>query len=398
MTIWILALVLLVCLAGVGYRQGAIRVAFSLIGIPIAALLSPVLSRFVVPALKALGITHPLLLWILAPFIVFIVVLTVFKVIGFTVYRKIDVYYRYKAGELRFALWERLNSRCGLALGLVNGLVYLVLISWVIYALGYWTVQIAPSSEDPRMVRMLNRMAWDLQSTGMNRVAASVDHMPEVYYYMGDVAGLIYQNSLIEARLTRYPAFLPLGERQDFQSLAKDQSFMDARLKRLPIRELLSNSQVDQMVRNPEILNLVWTTVAADVKDFREFLETGKSAKYDKIEILGRWYYSSSASIAAYRREKPNIPTSETQKIRRWMAERFAKTMAMASPDGKIVIKDFPNLKSPSEVQTLNGSWKGGQGDYLVTLDGGEERILRVDGNRMSMKAENFPVVLNKEE
>jgi len=173
---------------------------------------------------------------------------------------------------------------------------------------------------------------------------------------------------------------------------------MDARLKRAPIRELIGNPQVDQMVRNPEILNLVWSTVASNVKDLREFLETGKSPKYDKFEILGRWYFTASGSIAAYRKEKPNIPTSETQKIRRWMAERFAKAMIVASPDNKFVMKDFPNLKSPTDVQTLHGTWKGGSGDYLVTLDGGDEWIFRVDGDKMSSKLESFPVVLNKEQ
>ena len=38
MTIWILALGLLLSLAALGYRQGAIRVAFSLVGIIISAM------------------------------------------------------------------------------------------------------------------------------------------------------------------------------------------------------------------------------------------------------------------------------------------------------------------------------------------------------------------------
>jgi hypothetical protein len=37
MTFWLLALVLLASLAGIGYRQGAIRVAFSLVGILVGA-------------------------------------------------------------------------------------------------------------------------------------------------------------------------------------------------------------------------------------------------------------------------------------------------------------------------------------------------------------------------
>lgn len=402
MTIWILALVLLASLAGIGYSQGAIRVAFSLVGILIAALLSPVLARFAVPVIKAFGISHPLLLWLIAPVLVFIVILSIFKIAGFAVHRKVDVYYKYKAGELRTSLWERINARIGLCLGLVNALVYLVIISWVIYALGYWTVQMATSDSDPRLVRILNRLSWDLQKTEMTRVAAAVDKMPEIYYGMADLAGLIYQNSLVEARVARYPAFLTLGERPEFQSLAKDQAFMEMRLSREPIRKILANANIDQMIRNPEMVKLIWDTVTPDVKDLRAFLESGKSPKYDREPLHGRWYFSTSASMAAYRKERPNIPASKTQETRRWMAERFAKTMIVASPDHHIIIKDFPQLKpqagSVAEVQTLQGQWKGGDGDYLLTFDNNNERTAHIDGFRLSLKGESVPVVFDKEE
>ena len=63
--------------------------------------------------------------------------LILFKVIGAVVHRKVDVYYKYKAGDLRMGLWNRLNHRLGLCLGLANAAVYLVLISLVIYVLSY---------------------------------------------------------------------------------------------------------------------------------------------------------------------------------------------------------------------------------------------------------------------
>jgi len=50
MTIWILVVILLASLAGLGYRQGAIRVAFSLVGIFVAALLALPLAPLVCAA------------------------------------------------------------------------------------------------------------------------------------------------------------------------------------------------------------------------------------------------------------------------------------------------------------------------------------------------------------
>ena len=48
---WLLALVLLASLAGIGYRQGAIRVAFSFVGILMGALLAGPLGKLVKPLL-----------------------------------------------------------------------------------------------------------------------------------------------------------------------------------------------------------------------------------------------------------------------------------------------------------------------------------------------------------
>ena len=75
--------------------------------------MSPMLARFIKPVLKVLGMTHPVLQWMVAPVVVFIIVLAVFKGFGFLAHRKVEVFYKYKAGDLRLALWERLNSRVG---------------------------------------------------------------------------------------------------------------------------------------------------------------------------------------------------------------------------------------------------------------------------------------------
>ena len=66
------------------------------------------------------------------------------------VHQKVDVHFKYHAGDLRLALWERLSRRLGLCLGLVNGALYIILISFVIYAFSYWTVQMATDDKDPK--------------------------------------------------------------------------------------------------------------------------------------------------------------------------------------------------------------------------------------------------------
>ena len=131
MTIWLLALVLMASLGALGFRQGALRVAFSLVGILLGVALAGPLGKLLRPGLAAVGIKNPVLLWLLAPLVVFVLFSIIFKIAALAVHQKVDVYYKYKAGDLRAKLWERLNHRLGLCLGLVNAMVYMVLISYV---------------------------------------------------------------------------------------------------------------------------------------------------------------------------------------------------------------------------------------------------------------------------
>src|ERR1041384_6749322 len=165
MTIWLLALVWLAILAGLGFRQGAIRVAFSLLGILLGVLLAGPLGHLIKPLFIAVGLKNPMIVGPLAPLLAFIVLSLIFKGIALAVHQKVDVYFKYKAGDLRLALWERLNHRLGLCLGLLNGTLYLILISFVIYAMSYWTFQMSSAETDPWLIRRLNGLGQDLHST-----------------------------------------------------------------------------------------------------------------------------------------------------------------------------------------------------------------------------------------
>jgi uncharacterized membrane protein required for colicin V production len=254
MTIWLLAVVLLASLAGMGYRQGAIRVAFALLGIVFGALLAVPLGRLLKPLLVILGLKNPVMAWVLAPLIVFLAISLLFKVGGRMAHMKADVYYKYKAGDLRLALWERLNRRLGLSLGVLNGTVYLILVAFVIYAASYWTVQIATSDTDPRAIRWASQLGKDLERTGLHKVARAVDGLSPAFYEAADFAGLIYHNPLAEARLSRYPGFLALAERPEFRDLGSDTEFANLRAGRKPIRDTLDYPKVQAITGNPDEL------------------------------------------------------------------------------------------------------------------------------------------------
>ena len=407
--LWLLALVLLASLAGIGYRQGAIRMAFSLVGILLGALLAGPLSRLVKPLLVVFGVNNPILKGALAPLIVFLLISILFKVAGFMVHQKADVHFKYHAGDLRLALWERLSRRLGLCLGLVNAAMYLILISFVIFTFGYWTVQMASDDKDPRSMRILNRLARDLQSTGFAKVARAVSPMPQIWYDAADLAGLIYNNPLIEARLARYPAFLGLAERPEFQDMASDTQFTELLLRPAPIMEVLNQPQAQAITQNPDMLKLVWNTVVPDLKDLPIYLETGKSPKYGQEKILGRWNFNVNLTMSLLRRAKPNITSKEMQGWKRWMVAAFSKTSLVAMTDHQAILKNLPATKPPAAgavppagPQTLKGQWTAaGDDKYQLALSGtvkDTSLTAKIDGDRLTVGVEGLDLVFDRED
>jgi hypothetical protein len=395
---WLLALLLMASTAALGYRQGAIRVAVSFVGILLGVLLALPLGKLVKLLLGSFGVSHPVALWILCPVIAFVIISAISKACALPLHQKIDVYYKYRAGDLRLALWERLNGRLGLCLGLLNGAAYLVLISFGIYILSYWTFQVKNDDQDPRSLSILNRLGQDLQNTGFNKVARALDGLPDSYYGMADIVGVIYANPLIEARLARYPAFLSLAERTDFSTLGRDKQFTQMRMSKEPITGILKYQSVEPMINSPETLALVWNTIKDNLADLTVYLNTGRSAKYDSQKILGRWRFDVSAAAAAARRARPTMPASEMQRLRRWMQLAFAETTIVAMTDAKITLKSLPSVRNPAAAtpaqpgapvtvatETLQGRWKDLDDKYQINFDGKDDIFAKIEGSRLMM-------------
>ena len=115
MVLWIIALLLVAALGLVGFYQGALRVAFSFIGLVLAIFLAgPVGSVFNL-ILPPLGLSHPAVLAFVSPILGFLFILTIFKIAGFATHKKVDTWYKYKGSDTERLLYERLNSRVGIA-------------------------------------------------------------------------------------------------------------------------------------------------------------------------------------------------------------------------------------------------------------------------------------------
>ncbi len=409
MTIWILALVLFASLAAIGYNQGAIRVGFSLIGLVISAWLAGPLCKVTTPMVKGLlgmfNVVNPVLIWALAPLAAFLIVLTLFKVAGFATHRQVEVFYKYKAGELRLALWERMNKRVGACLGIINGLVYLLLISLVIYVISYCTTQMAINEDGPKMVRFVNRAGHDVVATGLDKAVRTIDPVPPSYYEASDIVGMIYHNPLTQGRLSRYPTFLSLAERPEFQALTADTAFLEMLDRQASVAEILSNEKTKAILNNPALLNDIWGQVAADLHDLHEYLLTGISAKYSSEPILGRWTFNLPASIKALKQVNPNISTSQIQRMRKYLVYAYGKAVFVAMPDHHAIMKDVvlvqpPQIVKPemlNDLQKLSGQWANTDGKYSVSLENTKDLTATTDNGKIKMTGAWSPIVFSQD-
>jgi hypothetical protein len=405
MTIWILALLLLASGVLMGLKQGAIRAAFSFAGIIFAALLAVPVGKVFKPVLPHVGIHDETLIWLITPVAGFALVLVVFKVAGFLVHRKVNVHYKYYAGDLRMMLWERMNSRIGACVGVMNGAAYLVLVCFVIYNLSYWTVQVASDDNESRSAKLINELGHDVESTGMAKAARSVATLPENYYKVADLAGLVCQNPQLSDRLGRYPAFISLFERDDLQQLAQNADLTNAWQSRAPIGEILNQPAVKTILQNKDLINTVWTTIETNLDDLTAYLKTGKTGKFDPEKILGRWDFNVGVTVAMLREAEPNIPSSEMRSVREWMTKSYADTVFIAGTDGQAFLKNLPHLKpgKPPVTETADwkGSWTADDTNYDLTLTAnGENKSLtaKITGDRLTLTEDKNMLIFDRED
>lgn len=402
MTIWILAILCLALTALAGWRQGAIRAAIATVGILFATLLAVPIGHLIGPVLKIFGASSPITIWALSPLTGFILVSIAFSVAAHQVHKRVEHFYKYTAGDLRLALWERLNARLGICLGLLNGSLYFVLVTFLVFNLTYWTTQISASQKQPATIRLVNQLGDDLAASGLSRSANAVGKLSPTFYQLADLAGFLAQNPQVGSRLAEYPALTSLWEREDMQSLVTDPAITNALASGANLGEIMNNPNVQAFVKNKEQTKVVLDIIQANLDDLTAYLQTGKSAKYDGQKIIGRWEFNPAVTVAWMRQNNPKIPASEMRLIRAQVAQAYAQTRVLVAGDGKIFFKALPQSKSAGPGQTptteltdWKGDWTANGNDYDVHITfGNEEKFLTATAEDLRLTVKDGKKIL----
>ena len=276
MILWIVALLLVGLVGMVGFYQGAIRAVASFVGLILGAALSVPLADVLAPVFRMVGLKHPIWIAIVGPLIVFLIILTIFKVAGHAVHRKVDGYFKYQPSDTKRLLFERVNERLGIAVGVLNAAVYVMLIASVFYTFGYFTVQMATAPSDPFTMKLISRVAEDVKSVSLQKSLGPFIKVKESYFDAVDAIGTIFHNPVAQSRLASYPPFLPISDRQEFKDLGNDVKFQEFWLKGPTYEEFKNNAKIAPLVENVDLYTNVVGTLKGDYKELNTWLETGK--------------------------------------------------------------------------------------------------------------------------
>ena len=232
-----------------------------------------------------------------------------------------------------------------------------------------------------------------------------MESFPESYYQTADVAGLLYQNSLLEARLKRYPPFLMLGENPAFQKLGSDSGFADLRLRQGPLSEVFANENVEAILTDSALITQIWSTVEPNLDDLNQYLVTGISPQFSDETLYGRWSFNASASAASLRKERPTISSKEMKRTRQLLEYNFGRAALVVGTEESLVAKNFsPRAGDPNQenapTDRSTGRWRTSGDDYKLIFEaGGKELRLDgvVQGERLTVTGMQFPLVFDRD-
>jgi hypothetical protein len=336
MLIWLLAVVLIGAFAALGFQTGGIRAAVSLVGVVLGLVFASTVGNLVAPIFPTIGISS--LSWRItaAPVAGFLIVWLPFFGVGFAAHRPVYLHFKYREEDSVRIAFERMNSALGLFVGLVAGISIFLFAGRPIYSLGYLTTQTAAEAGEPAPVGYLNQLRNGMNETGWDKTFAALDRTPAQQYAVDDIIGLLEANPLVHARAQTYPEFLALVERSEFTDLANDADYQKLLQDRAGFTALFENPRTQSFLSNAEILEKL---AKLDLKDFRQYLESGKSAKYDDEHILGRWRCDISSTIIDARRRRTNLQPADLLNLRFVLNTFFKKATLTAYPDGRLVVK-----------------------------------------------------------
>lgn len=345
MLIWVLAALLVGGFGLIGHQSGAIRWGLAFIGAAIGLALTGVLGGPIGAGLAAMGVKDQVALHMLPGVITFLVLTLIFLGVGIALHRPVEHHFKYRTDEPTRQAFERMNQALGLFVGLLSGICVYFSVGKYIYHHGYLAVQTTSESAEATPVRYVAQLRQEMESTGWAKTFAAVDSSPAKYYDVSDILGILHGNPLVHGRAESYPPFLSLAELPEFTDIGGDTEYMKLVQEQPSLAAVLNHPKTQTILNNPSIMDAFAKT---DLKDFRQYLETGESPRYESEKILGHWRADPGAIFTTLKRQRLNLSPIETRKIREALTPILSGTKLTAYTDGRFRL----TIAAPAPVET----------------------------------------------
>jgi hypothetical protein len=286
-----------------------------------------------------------------------------------------------------------------MCVGLLNGTVYFILLTLLIYSAGYFTTEAASGPADPAGARFLTVTRAELHAQNLDRVLAIYDMVPEPVYQTADIVLLVAHNPLLLSRLGHYPPCLQLGEREDFKDLARDVQFLQMITTQTRVIDILQYPKVRNMLTNAETVRQVSRLIGNDLDDLQTFLNTGQSPKFDPETILGVWNINRVETVALVRKKEPGITPKRLGQVQQELFPRITGLSLTATPDKHMILKK-PNPNTTESTVVAVGTWKKEQDTYQVNLPGSVPETSEIEieeGRRLLLPNFGYVLAFDKE-
>jgi hypothetical protein len=330
--------------------------------------------------------------------IAFLAVLVIFKIAGSVLHRQMTLHFKYQKDEYLYFRWERLYARLGFCVGVINGAIYFFILMLPVYVAGYFTTEAADAGA-PAGLRLLTNLRAELHDCRLDRVEAALDPVPPAIYQAADIVDLVLHNPLLESRLEHYPPLLTLSRRKEIQAIASDVALQEMIQRQATVRDILNHPKVQALLTNASFHEQMVSLLGGNLTDLQEFLNTGKSPKFDGEKILGIWDIDVRATLAGERSRHPDLSPKQIAALRANLVPLVAGLSLVAAPGHQLLLeKQNPNNALPTPVS--QGTWKKADNSYEVTLPENKPDTVAVtpaaDGTLSLSRGGNI-LIFNKE-
>jgi len=339
MLIWVVAVVLVGGFGLLGHQTGAIRWGIGFIGAALGLALAGIAGGVVSAGLAMMGVKDYIDLALLPGVIVFSLLTIIFLVIGVAAHRPVELFFKYRSDEPTRAAFERMNQAIGIFVGLISGICVFFSVGNFVYRQGYLITQVTSDNGEATPVRYIAQLRGEMESTGWARTFAAMDNSPAKYYEVSDILGILHANPLVQGRAENYPPFLALGAQQEFAEIGSDAEFLKLIQSKPALSAMLNHPKAAAVLFSPTLRE---TFAKVDLKDFRKYLETGISPRYEDEKILGRWRMDPGTVFTQLKRERLNLSPAEMRSIRAALGPILAGATLVAYTDGRFSIKIAP--------------------------------------------------------